>query len=69
MERKSPQFKPRIKVWLLRGRTLTQQKAITLWKCYRLSVYIRRLRQDGMKIKTEMVYNKDGTQYGKYSLA
>jgi hypothetical protein len=69
MARKSPQYLPRIKNYLLPpGRTLTPMKALKLWGCSRLAVYINRLRKMGYKIKTEMVYLKNGKQYAKYSM-
>lgn len=64
--KKSPQHKARIKIWLLRGRKLTQAIAIEQWKCYRLSEYIRRLRKDGFRIDMELKYNSNGTCYGVY---
>lgn len=64
--KKGPQHKPRIKIWLLRGRKLTNAIAIKQWKCYRLSEYIRRLRNDGMRIKTTMIQNANGTCYAVY---
>lgn len=69
MPRKSPQYLPRIKNYLLPpGRTLTPMKAFRLWKCMRLAVYINRLRDRGYRIKTEIVYTKQGTSYAKYSM-
>lgn len=69
MARKSPQFLPRIKNYLLPpGRTLTPKKAVALWDCWRLSVYICRLRKRGYKIKTEIIRTKRGTSYAKYSM-
>lgn len=65
---KTAQHKARVKIWLLRGRKLTQAIAIKQWKCHRLSEYIRRLRKDGLSISTTMVYNKNGTCYGVYKL-
>lgn len=61
------QHKPRIKVWLLRGKKLTNAIAIRNWKCYRLSEYIRRLRNDGLRIKTTMIHNANGTCYAVYT--
>lgn len=69
MARKSPQYLPRIKNYLLPpGRTLTPMKALKLWNCMRLAIYINRLRKMGYNIKTEMVYLKNGKQYAKYSM-
>lgn len=66
--KKSPQFLPRIKVYLLQGKALTPQIALKLWKCYRLASYINRLRNMGFNIVTDIVYNKNGTSYAKYSI-
>lgn len=66
---KTPQFKPRIKVFLLKGKVLTPMIALKRWGCFRLAVYIRRLRQEGMTIHTEIVKTKDGKQHAKYTLA
>lgn len=63
---KTPQFKPRIKVFLLQGKVLTPMIALKRWKCFRLAVYIDRLRKDGFRIETTMKYNKNGTQYAEY---
>jgi len=65
---KTPQHKARIKIWLLRGRKLTNAIAIKQWKCYRLSEYIRRLRNDGLSIKTTMIHNTNGTCFAVYNL-
>jgi len=60
------QIKARVKVHLLKGKTLTAIEAFNLWRTLRLSVYIHRLRNDGVKIKTEMV-KKGNKVFAKYS--
>lgn len=62
----SPQYKARIKVWLLQGKKLTPMIAWSRWKCTRLAVYIHRLRKDGFRIESTIKYNKNGTQYSEY---
>lgn len=57
------QHKPRIKVWLLLGRKVTPKMAWTQIGCYRLSSVINRLRNEGMKIETDM-----SKGYATYSL-
>lgn len=62
------QVLPKLKVWLLEGKTITQNQALKLWRTSRLAVYIFRLRKDyGMKINTEIKYSGND-QYACYSL-
>lgn len=63
---KTPQYLPRIKVWLLKGKSLTDKIARREWGCTRLAAYIYRLRIAGMKISTKIIYNRNGTQYARY---
>jgi len=65
---KNRNYKARLKTKLLMGESVTPMQALKWWGCMRLSVYVRRLRQDRMNIKTEIVY-KNGTSYAKYSLS
>lgn len=65
---KNRNYKARLKARLLKGDTITPMIALKDWGCFRLSVYVNRLRNDGYKIKTEIVRTHDGTQYAKYSL-
>lgn len=71
MSRKPKQVKPRLKIWLLRGRSITQLQAFKLWKTTRLASYICRLRDKGrgLKIKTIIVNAGHETSYAKYKLA
>lgn len=41
-----------------RGRTITQEQAVRLFKCYRLSARIADLKKKGYNIVTENVPNK-----------
>lgn len=61
------QVKPRLKVALMKGEKITPLIALKRWGCFRLAVYVDRLRKEGMKIKTEMKY-KSGSSYAQYSL-
>lgn len=62
----SPQYLPRIKAWLLQGRVLTPMIALKRWGCFRLAVYIHRLRKQGFRIDSKIKYNNDGTQHSEY---
>ena len=54
----SKQILPRLKAWLLQGKTITPYQCLSMWKCSRLAVYIHRLRRDqNMKIHTEIKYS------------
>ena len=64
---KPTQVKDRLKVRLLSGQSVTPLQALRRWGCFRLAVYVNRLRNEGMKIKTEMVSAK-GSTFAKYSL-
>lgn len=66
MPKKSPQHLPRIKVWLLQGKVLTPRIAFARWNCWRLAVYIHRLRKQGFNIQTTIKYNSNGTQHAEY---
>lgn len=65
---KGKQVEAHLKVHLLQGKTITHNEALSLWRTNRLAEYVRRLRVDGMKIRTEMVTNDFGDVYGVYSL-
>lgn len=66
---KQKDVKPRLKVHLLLGKTITQSQALKRWRTSRLAVYINRLRNDGMNIVTEMVTDKrTGDIFARYKL-
>jgi hypothetical protein len=58
----------RLKVHLLLGKTITQKEAYKMWRTTRLASYVRRLRVMQYDIHTEIVYAKNGDQFGRYSL-
>ena len=54
---------------LKQGRSITQVEAIRLFKCYRLSAIIKRLRNSGYDIVTYNVRNSSGTgRHARYEL-
>ena len=56
-----------VKDHLLKGGQISGLEAIKLFGVYRLSSIINRLRNEGLDIKTTMIYNSDGvTQFAKY---
>lgn len=66
-EKKGKQILARLKVWLLTGKTVTSNQALSMWRTNRIAEYVSRLRKKGFKIKTTMIY--DGCDsYGVYSL-
>ena len=63
--------KQRIREYLLKGKSLTQLKALFLFRCLRLSARIKNLRQSGLKIKTTMVTSHGifgRKRYGVYTI-
>lgn len=59
-------IKAMLKNYLLSGRSITSLQALKRWGTMRLPVYVQRLRDDGYKIKTEMVTER-GKTFAKYS--
>ncbi len=55
-------FKARIKVKLLSGVRIRTQDGWTMFKTTRLSEYIRRLRNDGLNIVTDLVLSPNSRQ-------
>ncbi|WOE32966.1 MULTISPECIES: helix-turn-helix domain-containing protein [unclassified Acinetobacter] len=54
---------------LKQGRSITQVDAIRLYKCYRLSAIIKRLRNQGYEIVTYNERNSSGTgTHARYEL-
>ena len=57
----------------MKGRSITQAQAWKWFKCWRLAPRIQELKEDlkgqGVIIITTMIYKKDGTRYGKYTLS
>lgn len=59
---------PRVKVHLLRGRTLTGLEALQKFGTMRLAEYVRVLRHEhGMNIQTRMI-ERNGKRIGEYYL-
>ena len=64
---KQKNVEPKLKVWLLQGKTITHNQAQKLWGTNRLAEYIRRLRAAGMKIEMKMT-SENGDIFGVYKL-
>jgi hypothetical protein len=56
------QFKARIKARLLLGKRIRTEDGWPMFRTTRLSEYIRRLREDGLNIITEMVLSPNSRQ-------
>lgn len=57
-----------IKKHLQSGRSLTTLQALDKFRTYRLAEYVRRLRDNGIRISMTRVQSKD-KWYGRYKLA
>lgn len=57
--------KEKVKKHLIKKGNITSWDAILLYSATRLSSIIFRLKEEGMKIETKMIY-KDGINYAKY---
>jgi len=68
MPKKEKQILARLKIWLFKGKSITSNQALALWKTNKLPEYIRRLRNKGIKIYTEMKLSNSGDVYGQYSI-
>jgi len=61
--------KSKIRAHLQSGQSITPIDALERYGCFRLAAIIHTLKNDyGMDIKTELIKNKYGTKYGKYTL-
>ena len=61
--------KSKIMSHLQSGQSITPIDALERYGCFRLAAIIHTLKNDyGMDIKTELIKNKYGTKYGKYTL-
>ncbi len=56
-----------IKIWLLKGYTITQLDALKMFGCFRLSARISDLKDQGFDIVTKMVKVND-KRVAQYSL-
>jgi hypothetical protein len=54
--------------YLRRGNTITPMTALRRFNCFRLGARIFGLRQEGHKIKTEIVRTSTGKNFARYSL-
>ena len=61
--------KSKVMSHLQSGQSITPIDALERYGCFRLAAIIHTLKNDyGMDIKTELIKNKYGTKYGKYTL-
>lgn len=59
--------KEQIKKYLLSRKTITPIQALNKFGCFRLAAVIYKLKNEGLKIFTEMEYNKN-KQFARYRL-
>lgn len=59
--------KEKIKKYLLSRKTITPIQALNKFGCFRLAAVIYKLKNEGLKIVTEMEYNKN-KQFARYRL-
>ena len=59
--------KEQIKKYLLSRKTITPIQALNEFGCFRLAAVIYKLKNEGLKIVTEMEYNKN-KQFARYRL-
>jgi hypothetical protein len=59
--------KEQIKKYLLSKKTITPIQALNKFGCFRLAAVIYKLKNEGLKIVTEMEYNKN-KQFARYRL-
>tara|TARA_R100000458_G_scaffold58218_1_gene65808 strand:- start:233 stop:499 length:267 start_codon:yes stop_codon:yes gene_type:complete len=61
--------KEKVKEHLEGGKSITPMDALEMFGCFRLAAIICNLREEeGMRIDTELVTNRYGTKYAKYTL-
>ena len=61
--------KSKVRAHLQSGQSITPIDALERYGCFRLAAIIHTLKNDyGMDIKTELIKNKYGTKYGKYTM-
>ena len=65
---KKPSKKDIIKQYLLDGNKVSPLEAFRLCGSMRLSAIIFDLKDEGMNIKSEMVYEPSGVRYARYYL-
>lgn len=59
--------KEQIKKYLLSRKTITPIQALNKFGCFRLAAVIYKLKNEGLKIVTEMEYNSN-KQFARYRL-
>ena len=59
--------KEQIKKYLLSRKTITPIQALNKFGCFRLAAVIYKLKNEGLKIVTEMEYSKN-KQFARYRL-
>ena len=59
--------KEQIKKYLLSRKTITPIQALNKFGCFRLAAVIYKLKNEGLKIVTEMEYNKN-KQFARYRI-
>lgn len=57
-----------IKEHLEKGRSITALEALARYDCFRLSARIANLRDQGLRIKTEIIETHTGKRVAKYFL-
>lgn len=68
MERIESQRK-NVKNWLLSGESITPLQALQNFGAFRLSAIVYCLKyEDGMNIRTDMIYEPNGKRYARYTL-
>ena len=64
---KQKNVEPKLKLWLLQGKTITHNQAQKMWNTNRLAVFIGRLKAKGMRIEMKMT-SENGDIFGVYKL-
>mgnify|MGYP003424192936 CR=1 FL=1 len=57
-----------VKEYLMQGNPITPIDALAMFGCFRLSDIIFRLKKEGFQFHTELIKNKYGNYFAKYSL-
>lgn len=58
----------KVKEYLIQGNPITPIDALAMFVCFRLSDIIFRLKKEGFQFHTELIKNKYGNYFAKYSL-
>lgn len=57
----------RVRLWILSGKSLTENEALAKFNCRRLASVIGKMRKEGIKIRTELI-SENGDCFAEYSL-